>query len=66
MAFMREIEPIEALTAYCAQFKSRAEAARTLGIHRAFLHHMLNYGKSIPDSVLSQLGLKRIVVKGAK
>lgn len=63
---MREIEPVDALTAYCERFKSRAEAARSLGIHRAFLHHMLNYGKSIPESILSQLGLKRIVVKEPK
>ncbi len=60
---MREVNPVDALAAFCQQFKSYAAAARALGIPRQFLHQMLFYGTSIPVSVLTQLGLKRVVVK---
>ena len=43
------------------RYKTQAEAGRVWGKHRQYVHLMLQRPSLIPDEVLKEIGLKRVV-----
>jgi plasmid maintenance system antidote protein VapI len=63
---VREVEPVQMLKTYVAQFDTQKEAAGSLGVHASYLSALLNERQDIPDTLLTKIGLRRIVVKETK
>ncbi len=60
---MKEVDPLEALEKYGRQFRTKQEAAKSLGVTGGFYSDMLKGYRKIPASILEQLGLRRAVVQ---
>lgn len=61
---MKEVDPLEALRAFVAKHPTQGSAAKALGVSEAFVSNMLRGMTPISQIVLSQLGLRRAVVRG--
>lgn len=57
------VKPGEELEAYVKRFPSQVAAARSMGITRSYLNHMLAGRRGFSDAILEHLGLKRVVTK---
>ena len=59
----KEVNATHMLARFVADYKTQREAAAVLGISQVYLSDMLNGRRDVAERVLSQLGLKRAVVK---
>lgn len=62
---MKEIDPLAALRAFIQQHGTQREAAKALGISEPYLTDILQGNRKFSERILSQLNLKRVIVKGA-
>jgi len=58
---MTDSQVIVRLTRYSKKFKNIREAATALGISKSYLADILSGRRPIPDSILTALGLERVV-----
>lgn len=59
---MSEIDPLQALTIFVAQYPNQLHAARELGISPAYLSDLLRGNRAFSDRILDKLGLKRVIM----
>lgn len=59
---VRTIDPLARLEKFRAKFATQKEAARALGVSPQFLNDLVRRRRDCPDSILSKLGLVRVIV----
>lgn len=60
---MKSVDPVAALKSYRAEFKTQRDAAAKLGISDVYMSDLLNGRRDLPEWILDELGLQRILVK---
>jgi antitoxin component HigA of HigAB toxin-antitoxin module len=61
---MKVVDPVQVLRTFVAKYPSQRAAAAALQVSQAYLSDLLNGRRALSANILSQLGLKQIVVKG--
>jgi plasmid maintenance system antidote protein VapI len=59
----KALNPTWELRRFCDTFRTRADAAKALGISAPYLSDLCNGRRDVTDELLEKLGLRRIVVK---
>ncbi len=60
---MKAIDPVAVLKSYREQFDTQTKAAAKLGISAVYMSDLLNRRRDVPEWLLTQLGLQRVVVR---
>ena len=60
---MQPTDPIEAISAEATRLGSVAELARASGLSASYIHDVLRGRRPPSDTLLSSVGLSRVVVK---